>query len=65
MAVGIVLLMVLEPGVRRLSKFSLLVKGASVLLLGAFIGYVLGFISHSQKEATSKNSWTPVKTDDV
>ena len=50
---------------RRLSEFPLLVKGASVLLLGAFIGYVLGFISHSQKEATPKNSWTPVKTDDV
>ncbi|KAF3949507.1 hypothetical protein CMV_024627 [Castanea mollissima] len=47
------------------SEFSLLVKGASVLLLGAFIGYVLGFISRSRKEATPKNSWTPVKTDDV
>ena len=47
------------------SEFSLLVKGVSVLLLGAFIGYVLGFISHSRKEATPKNSWTPVKTDDI
>ena len=47
------------------SEFSLLVKGVSVLLLGAFIGYVLGFISRSRKEATPKNSWTPVKTDDI
>lgn len=47
------------------STFSLFVKGASVLVLGAFVGYVLGFISHARKEATSKNSWSPVKTEDI
>ena len=47
------------------SKSSLLVEGAIVLVLVAFVGYVLGFISHSRKDATSKNRWTPVKTEDI
>jgi hypothetical protein len=47
------------------STFSLYVKGASVLLLGAFVGYVLGFVSRARKEAALRNSWTPVKADDV
>ncbi|KAL9225888.1 hypothetical protein vseg_001764 [Gypsophila vaccaria] len=41
------------------------VKGASILLLGAFIGYLIGFVSRSKKEpAVSGNSWLPVKTED-
>lgn len=48
------------------STFSLYVKGASVLVLGAFVGYVLGFVSRARKEAALRNSWTPVKAaDDV
>ncbi|XP_057531042.1 probable inactive purple acid phosphatase 2 [Amaranthus tricolor] len=39
------------------------VKGGSVLLLGAFVGYVIGFVSRSRKDSpTSGNSWLPVKT---
>ncbi|KAF5745436.1 putative Nucleotide pyrophosphatase/phosphodiesterase [Tripterygium wilfordii] len=47
------------------SSFSWYVKGASVLLLGAFMGYILGFISHTRKQNTSTNSWTPVKSEDI
>ncbi|KAK7819989.1 putative inactive purple acid phosphatase 9 [Quercus suber] len=47
------------------SKSSLLVEGAIILVLVAFEGYVLGFISRSRKDATSKNRWTPVKTQDI
>ncbi|XP_062162188.1 probable inactive purple acid phosphatase 2 [Alnus glutinosa] len=47
------------------STFSLYVKGASVLVLGAFIGYVLGFVSRARKEAALRNSWTPVKAEDI
>lgn len=44
------------------STFSWYVKGASVLVLGAFIGYVLGFISHAQRE---RKTWTPVKSEEI
>lgn len=47
------------------STFSWYVKGASVLVLGAFIGYVLGFISHARKEAASRKDWTPVKSEEI
>uniref|UniRef100_A0A5B6ZW62 Purple acid phosphatase n=1 Tax=Davidia involucrata TaxID=16924 RepID=A0A5B6ZW62_DAVIN len=47
------------------STFSWFVKGASVLVLGAFVGYVLGFISHARKEAASRKNWTPVKTEEI
>jgi len=47
------------------STFSLYVKGASVLVLGAFVGYVLGFVSRARKEAALRNSWTPVKAEDI
>lgn len=40
-----------------------LVKGGSILLLGAFVGYIIGFVSRSKKDAKpSGNSWLPVKT---
>ncbi|KAL2484677.1 putative inactive purple acid phosphatase 2 [Abeliophyllum distichum] len=38
---------------------------ASVLVLGAFIGYIFGFVSRSRKDAASSNRWTPVKSDDA
>ncbi|KAK9707184.1 hypothetical protein RND81_07G178300 [Saponaria officinalis] len=51
-----------ESGSSLLFQF---IKGASILLLGAFVGYVIGFVSRSKKEPTaSGNSWLPVKTED-
>ncbi|KAF4396344.1 probable inactive purple acid phosphatase 2 [Cannabis sativa] len=47
------------------SNFSVFVKGASILVLGAFIGYVLGFISHVRKGNVAGNSWTPVKSEET
>ncbi|EXB65080.1 putative inactive purple acid phosphatase 2 [Morus notabilis] len=47
------------------STFSFFVKGASILVLGAFIGYVLGFISHARKGALPRNNWTPVKSEET
>ncbi|EEF50779.1 Nucleotide pyrophosphatase/phosphodiesterase, putative [Ricinus communis] len=47
------------------SKFSMYVKGASVLVLGAFMGYILGFISHARKHSTARGSWSAVKTDEI
>lgn len=40
------------------------VKAASVLVLGIFTGYVLGYVTHAKREAAKQN-WTPVKTDDL
>ncbi|XP_021757125.1 probable inactive purple acid phosphatase 2 [Chenopodium quinoa] len=55
---------VLEGGMAS-PIFSQFVKGGSVLLLGAFVGYVIGFVSRSRKETpASGNSWLPVKTED-
>ncbi|PSS28818.1 Inactive purple acid phosphatase [Actinidia chinensis var. chinensis] len=45
------------------STFSLYVKGASVLVLGAFVGYVVGYISHARRDAASGPNWTPVKNE--
>eukprot|EP00262_Sarcandra_glabra_P005601 TRINITY_DN1732_c0_g1_i1.p1 TRINITY_DN1732_c0_g1~~TRINITY_DN1732_c0_g1_i1.p1 ORF type:complete len:645 (-),score=67.67 TRINITY_DN1732_c0_g1_i1:392-2326(-) len=47
------------------SKWSWYVKEGSVLLLGAFLGYVIGFISRSKKDTDSARNWTPVKSEDV
>ncbi|XP_059655727.1 probable inactive purple acid phosphatase 2 [Cornus florida] len=44
------------------SAFSWYVKGASILVLGAFVGYVLGFVSHAR---TAKRIWTPVKSEET
>jgi hypothetical protein len=46
------------------SSFSWYVKGASVLVLGAFVGYVIGYISHARREGGSGKSWTPVKSEE-
>ncbi|XP_073054996.1 probable inactive purple acid phosphatase 2 [Primulina eburnea] len=43
------------------STFSLYVKIGSLLVLGAFIGYVLGFVSRFRKNDT----WTPVKNEET
>lgn len=44
--------------------FSWYVKGASILVLGAFMGYVIGFVSHARREAALRKNWTPVKIED-
>ncbi|KAK7317950.1 hypothetical protein RJT34_02598 [Clitoria ternatea] len=46
------------------SKLSWYIEGASVLVLGAFMGYVLGYIARSGKKSEAR-SWTPVKTDET
>lgn len=46
------------------SPFSKYVKGASILVLGAFVGYILGFISHARKKNASKGNWISVKTEE-
>ncbi|KAL8161454.1 hypothetical protein V2J09_012943 [Rumex salicifolius] len=51
-----------EPG------FAKYVKGASVLVLGAFMGYVVGFISRSRRDAppaSGGSTWLPVKTQET
>ncbi|PSR88410.1 Inactive purple acid phosphatase [Actinidia chinensis var. chinensis] len=45
------------------SIFPWYVKGASVLLLGAFVGYVVGYILHARRDAASRQNWTPVKNE--
>uniref|UniRef100_A0A2P2KS00 Purple acid phosphatase n=1 Tax=Rhizophora mucronata TaxID=61149 RepID=A0A2P2KS00_RHIMU len=47
------------------STLSWYVKGASVLLLGGFMGYVLGFIAHARKRNATKGSWTPIKNEET
>ncbi|XP_015073669.1 probable inactive purple acid phosphatase 2 [Solanum pennellii] len=44
------------------SKFSWYVKVGSVLMLGAFMGYIVGFISHARKNSAD-NGWRPIKTE--
>ncbi|XP_051122030.1 probable inactive purple acid phosphatase 2 [Andrographis paniculata] len=51
------------PVTRNLkSRFSWYVKVASILVLGAFVGYVLGFISRHRKDC---GRWTAVKTEET
>lgn len=47
------------------SVFSWYVKVGSVLLLGAFVGYVFGFASHSLRDTSPWRNWIPVKNDDT
>lgn len=42
--------------------FSWYVKVSSLLVLGAFLGYVIGFVSRSRKDAASGARWIPVKS---
>ncbi|XP_008465701.1 probable inactive purple acid phosphatase 2 [Cucumis melo] len=46
-------------------SFSWYVMGGSILVLGAFIGYIIGFVSHARKNSISRNNWTPVKTEEL
>ncbi|XP_020210786.1 probable inactive purple acid phosphatase 2 [Cajanus cajan] len=45
------------------STLSWYVKGGSVLLLGAFMGYVFGYVT-SRKKSEAPSNWTPVKTEE-
>ncbi|WCJ22142.1 purple acid phosphatase 9 [Euphorbia peplus] len=45
------------------SKFEKYVRVASVLVLGVFMGYVLGFISRSRKQIAEKG-WVPVNREE-
>ena len=47
------------------STFSWYVKVGSLLLLGAFIGYVFGFVSHYRRDTASGANWTPVKNEEI
>ncbi|KAM7269258.1 hypothetical protein ACFE04_024755 [Oxalis oulophora] len=47
------------------SSFSWYVKVASVLVLGAFGGYCVGYISRSRKESLSGPNWTQVKSEEI
>ncbi|CAI9779292.1 unnamed protein product [Fraxinus pennsylvanica] len=39
--------------------------GAGVLVLGASLGYILGLVLRSRKDAALGNRWTPVKSDEA
>ncbi|CAA3028887.1 probable inactive purple acid phosphatase 2 [Olea europaea subsp. europaea] len=39
--------------------------GAGVLVLGAFLGYILGLVLSSRKDAAMGNRWTPLKSDEA
>lgn len=48
------------------STLSWYVKGGSVLLLGAFMGYVFGYITSARKKSeVPESNWTPVKTEET
>ncbi|KAL0385989.1 UNVERIFIED_CONTAM: putative inactive purple acid phosphatase 2 [Sesamum radiatum] len=47
------------------SKLSWYVMIASILVLGAFVGYVLGFISRSRRNAAPDAQWTAVKSEET
>jgi hypothetical protein len=54
-----------EVEVEKAAKVSWYMKTVCVLVFGAFIGYVVGFISRTRREAASSKTWTPVKTDEI
>lgn len=47
------------------STLSWYIQGGSVLVLGAFVGYILGFVSRSSKKSEARGSWSPVKTEET
>ncbi|KAL5553678.1 hypothetical protein UlMin_041079 [Ulmus minor] len=47
------------------SVFPWLVKGAGVLVLGALLGFFLGYFSHARKGTAPRNTWTPVKSEET
>ncbi|KAI4373838.1 hypothetical protein MLD38_011910 [Melastoma candidum] len=46
------------------SQFTTFVKVASIVVFGAFVGYVLGYVSRARRESSGKN-WTPVKSEEI
>lgn len=46
------------------SSLSRYVEGASVLMIGAITGYIIGFISHGRKKSETRTDWTLVKTEE-
>ncbi|PHT48017.1 putative inactive purple acid phosphatase 2 [Capsicum baccatum] len=46
------------------SNFSWYVKIGSVLMLGAFMGYIARFMSHARKNVADKG-WRPIKTEEI
>lgn len=46
------------------SIMSWYVEGISLLVLGALVGYVIGFITHARKASASQTTWAPVKTEE-
>ncbi|XVE85771.1 hypothetical protein DITRI_Ditri17bG0117700 [Diplodiscus trichospermus] len=44
--------------------FSPYVWGGSALVLGVFVGYVLGLVSPASKQAALRRGWTSLKSDD-
>ncbi|KAJ6843305.1 putative inactive purple acid phosphatase 2 [Iris pallida] len=47
------------------SKFSHYLKPSGILLLGAFVGYFLGFITRCRRRDAPRNTWTPVKSEET
>ncbi|CAA2975789.1 probable inactive purple acid phosphatase 2 [Olea europaea subsp. europaea] len=47
------------------STSSWYLMGVGVLVLGAFIGYIFGFVLRSRKDAALGNRWTQVKSDEA
>ncbi|KAG8473167.1 hypothetical protein CXB51_035111 [Gossypium anomalum] len=45
-------------------SFSQYVWGGSVLVLGGFVGYVLGFVSHARRQIATERGWTSLKTEE-
>ena len=46
-------------------SFSHYVWSGSVLVLGGFVGYVLGFVSHARKRIISGRGWTSLKSEET
>ncbi|PIA62993.1 hypothetical protein AQUCO_00200780v1 [Aquilegia coerulea] len=46
------------------SSVSWYVKWGSLWVLGAFLGYIVGFISHARKASDLRKSWSPIKTEE-
>ncbi|CAK9142398.1 unnamed protein product [Ilex paraguariensis] len=54
-----------KPMGEKESRLSWFVKGAAILVLGAFIGYVLGFVSRARRDTAAGKNWTPVKNEEI
>ncbi|CAM8881374.1 unnamed protein product [Rhodiola kirilowii] len=47
------------------SNFPWYIKFTSLWVLGAFMGFIFGYISFSRKKASQQNSWTPMKNEET